>query len=139
MASRSFASGISPEALARAGITPPKATGGQRRAGGTGEAAELALYRWLDLLGVDYVPQYRWGADLNPPRKFYSDAAVPSARLLIEVDGGVHGVQDKRARDLERQNLGTKAGWAFLRYLPEQAKSGEASLDVQKYLAARRP
>lgn len=141
---RSFSSGIHPDALARAGITPPKATGRPQKAqrtapgGKAGQKAEQALCRWLDILGIEYVEQYGWGAALNPPRKFVSDLAIPAARLLVEVDGGVHGVQDKRARDLERQNLGVMAGWHFLRFLPAQAISGEASLFIQKYLEARR-
>ncbi|MBB5361352.1 DUF559 domain-containing protein [Deinococcus humi] len=103
-----------------------------------GEKAEQALCRWLDILGIGYAEQYMWGAALNPPRKFQSDLAIPAAHLLIEVDGGVHGVHDKRARDLERQNLGVLAGWQFLRFLPDQAISGEASLFIQKYLESRR-
>lgn len=122
--------------LAKYGIEPPKPAR-RTAAPNAGKAAEDALYRWLDILGIAYLPQYRWGAELEPPRKYVSDAAIPSARLLIEVDGGIHGVQDKRERDLERQNLGTFAGYAFLRFTPAQAEDGTASLMVQKFLEGR--
>jgi len=136
MPRRSFAGGVSAEALARAGVEVPRAPG-RAAAPNAGKAAEQALYGFLDLLRVEYVPQYAWGRELDPPRRFQSDAAVPAARLLIEIDGRVHGVNEKRERDLERQNLGTLAGFSFLRFTPEQAKSGEASLMVQKFLEAR--
>lgn len=126
---------ISPEYLKRHGIEAPKPT--RASSPQAGQKAEAALYGWLDILKIPYVPQYEWGKLLTPPRKFQSDAAILSARLLVEIDGRVHGVQDKRERDLERQNLGIKAGYLFLRYTPEQAISGEASLDIQKFLEGR--
>ncbi len=130
----SFARGVSRDALKAAGIEvkPTRPT-----APNAGKAAEDALYGWLDILGIPYLPQYKWGAELEPPRRYVSDAAIPEARLLVEIDGRVHGIQDKRERDLERQNLGTFAGYAFLRFTPEQAKDGTASLIVQKYLEGR--
>lgn len=130
----SFAAGISRDALKAAGY---EVTATRRTAPNAGKRAEDALYRWLDILGIPYVPQYRWGAELEPPRKFHSDAAIPAARLLIEIDGGVHGIGEKRARDLERQNLGVLAGWRFLRFQPEQARDGTASLFIQRFLEVR--
>lgn len=130
---KGFSAGINPEALKRAGVDVK----GTRTPRGNGKAAEDALYQFLDILGIPYQPQYPWGRELNPPRKFVSDAAILTWRVLIEVDGRVHGVQDKRERDLERQNLGTLAGWAFLRFTPEQARSGEASLTIQRFIRSR--
>lgn len=130
-----FSSGISPAALARAGIKVAKT---KRKASKTaGKAAETALSRSLTLLKIAHEVQYPWGKSLSPPRKFHSDVAIPAARLLIEVDGQVHAISDKRRRDLERQNLGVKAGWRFLRYTPAEAENGTAALDVQKYLEGR--
>ncbi len=120
--------------LAKHGIEAPKRPGGNPDAG---KAAEEALYGFLRILGIEFEPQYPWGKFLEPPRKYHSDAAIPSARLLIEIDGGIHGVGEKRERDLARQNLGTFAGWHFLRFTPEQAKDGTASLEVERYLKAR--
>lgn len=122
--------------LARMGQPMPEPTRRKRTPGAAkpGSKAEEALCGFLTLLGIDHRPQYPWGKELDPPRKYVSDAAIPSARLLIEIDGGVHGIEDKRARDLERQNLGTFAGWRFLRFLPAQAESGEATLVIQRFI-----
>ena len=131
--SRRFSAGISPDALKRAGIEAPKAT--RRAAPDAGKKAESALYGYLNILGVDYCPQYEWGKHLEPPRKFVSDAAIPAARLLIEVDGRAHIAGYERfIADMERRRLATHAGWRILAYTPDEAENGTASLDIQKFL-----
>ncbi len=125
---------IPPEYLAKHGIEPPKRASNPD----AGKAAESALYGYLDILGIDYRPQYAWGKQLEPPRKYVSDAAVPSARLLIEVNGRAHiAGYEKYAADMERHNLATFAGWAILAFTPEQARDGIASLEVERYLKQR--
>ena len=114
---------------------PTPARGGGQRAG---SSAEEALWASLHVLGIPHTPQHPWGRDLTPPRRFHSDAAIPERRLLVEIDGQVHSIRDKRERDLERQNLGTLAGWVFLRFTPAQALDGSAALIVQRWLEGER-
>jgi len=131
-----FSSGISPAALARAGIKVAK-TGG-KASPDAGKQAETALCQTLTLLGIDHVPQYEWGKGLEPPRKFQSDAAIPAARLLIEVDGRAHIAGYERfCADMERRRLATHAGFVLLAYTPAEAENGTAALDVQKYLESK--
>lgn len=136
MPRRSFAGGVSAEALARAGVEVPRASG-RAAAPSAGKAAEQALYRFLDLLNIHHAPQYPWGRELDPPRRYQADTRISGTRLLVEVDGAVHGIAEKRERDLVRQNLAVKADWVILRFTPAQAKSGEASLFIADYLKER--
>lgn len=137
MPRRSFASGVSAEALARAGVEVPRAPG-RAAVPNAGKAAEQALYRFLDLLNIPHAPQYPWGRELEPPRRYQSDAAVPAARLLIEIMGGAHiAGKDRLNRDIERSRLAAHAAWVILPYTPEEAVSGAASLDIHQYLANR--
>lgn len=60
-------------------------------------------------------------------REFRFDAAFPSARLAIEINGGAFkgkgGGHNRGAGyrdDLEKMNLATLLGWRVLAYLPEQ-------------------
>ena len=99
-----------------------------------GEVAEQALYASLTLLGIAHEQQYRW----HPIRRWESDAAIPEAKLLLEVDGGVHqAFKDKWERDRERHNAFTALGWSCLRFTPAQAVDGTAALEVQRWLANR--
>ncbi|MGE0133748.1 MAG: hypothetical protein AB7L91_06355 [Dehalococcoidia bacterium] len=77
-----------------------------------------------------------------PGRRFEADIAIPSARLLIEVQGGIytrqaHGSVSGVLRDNERLNLATLHGWAVLRFTPEEVGSGVALTTIEEYLARR--
>ena len=79
-----------------------------------------------------FLRQYPWGAYLDEPRRFSSDAAFPFASLLIEVEGGAHGVQRMRKHDVLRRQLAESAGWRVLSVLPEQVRDGSAVELVRK-------
>ncbi len=131
------AASIDPAYLRKHGIEPPK----PNRGGGSpsaGKAAEEALYGSLRLLGIDFEPQYPWGTTLRPPRKYVADAAIPAARLLVEVNGRAHiAGYEKYAADMERHRSAVFAGWVTLAFTPEQAKDGTAALEVERYLEER--
>lgn len=100
-----------------------------------GERAEQALALGLRALGIEHEQQYAWGKQLNPPRLFRADLAVPAARLLVEVEGGAHIAGLARfQRDQERRNLAVMAGWRVLTFTPAQALNGTAALEVQRFL-----
>ena len=60
-------------------------------------------------------------------RKFRFDAANPTDKVCVEVDGGVwiHGRHNRpigMQKDLEKYNLAVLEGWRVLRYTPETLK-----------------
>lgn len=65
-----------------------------------------------------------------PDRRFRLDCAWPDRRLFVECDGGeflrVVGRRHGGAKDCERWNLLTLAGWRGFRFVGSQVKSGEA-------------
>ncbi|MCC6530943.1 MAG: DUF559 domain-containing protein [Burkholderiales bacterium] len=71
----------------------------------------------------------------HPTRGWRLDLAWPERRLAIEIDGGVHRIRDKFARDIERHNTLTLAGWRYIRVSPDQVRTGEALELVRQLLA----
>jgi very-short-patch-repair endonuclease len=69
--------------------------------------AERVLWRALrhDALGVRFRRQH-------PISPYFADFACPSARLVVEVDGGQHGGRDDAVRDAAMR----AAGWRVLRF-----------------------
>lgn len=73
------------------------------------------------------VREARWGQALVPERRFRSDFLIPSARLLVEIDGRIHHVVAKQGRvDVLRAQLAQQAGYRILRVLPEQCADRSA-------------
>lgn len=103
---------------------------------GTLSAAEDLLAFQLRAAGIEFIREYFYAR----PRKFRADFAFPAARLLAEIQGGVHS---RRAHgsikgvlaDIERLNIATLAGWRLLRFIPQAVKSGEALQLIERALA----
>lgn len=100
---------------------------------------EGALAWQLAAAGIAHERQYRYA----PGRRLAADFALPEARLLVEVQGGIwtggaHGSKQGILRDLERLNAATLAGWWLLRVLPEWCalEDGRAFALVLEALAA---
>lgn len=74
----------------------------------------------------DMVREFPWGLTLNPTRRFRADFLLPASRLLVEIEGGAHGVQRQRKHDVLRDQLAQQAGYRILRVLPEQVADGSA-------------
>tara|TARA_R110000787_G_scaffold8438_3_gene28161 strand:+ start:401 stop:607 length:207 start_codon:yes stop_codon:yes gene_type:complete len=49
------------------------------------------------------------------------DFAITKARLVIEIDGGIHKLADVLARDAERDARLTSLGWEILRIPASEA------------------
>lgn len=65
--------------------------------------------------------------DFAWPRKsaiFANESFVGPSGFAVELDGGVHGIQEKRVRDLEKSNLAIAYGWTVFHFTPEQAEDG---------------
>ena len=78
---------------------------------------------WTDR---DCVREWPWGWLLEPQRRFRADFAFPLRRLLVEVEGGCHGIQKQRKADILRAQLAASVGYTILRVLPEQVHDKSA-------------
>ena len=89
--------------------------------------------RALRLTG--YQREYRF----DKSRKWRADFAFPQARLLVEVEGGIHsGGRHVRGKgyeaDLDKYNAAVAQGWAVLRFSPKHVQSGLAVGVIETYL-----
>jgi very-short-patch-repair endonuclease len=84
-------------------------------------------YAWflpkLQARWPDAVAEFRF----HDTRKWRADFAIPSKRLLIEIDGGIFsGGRHTRGAgflaDMEKMNNATMLGYRVLRYSPQQLK-----------------
>jgi very-short-patch-repair endonuclease len=57
----------------------------------------------------------------HPVGRFVADFAITPLRLVIEIDGGVHGLASVAARDAERQAEIERLGWTVIRFTNDQA------------------
>ncbi|WP_449253402.1 endonuclease domain-containing protein [Brevundimonas naejangsanensis] len=51
----------------------------------------------------------------HPVGPYFADFACDRLRLIIEIDGGVHRLDEVAARDLERQRVLEALGWTVIR------------------------
>ena len=59
---------------------------------------------------------------------WYADFACERLRLVIELDGGVHALEEKRLADHLRQCELEALGWTVLRFTNEQALADAGSI-----------
>jgi very-short-patch-repair endonuclease len=57
----------------------------------------------------------------HPVGRFVADFAITPLRLVIEIDGGVHGLASVASRDAERQAEIERLGWTVIRFTNDQA------------------
>lgn len=67
-------------------------------------------------------------------RRFKLDCAWPDRKIVFEIDGGVHRIADKFARDIEKHRLLREHGWDLHRVTPKEVNSGEALALVERAL-----
>lgn len=108
-------------------------------------ALELELYGHLTVMGLEPVKQFRFHAE----RRWRLDFAFPDMRIGVEVDGGIFAAENGtvagrhargmgRCNDFEKRNAAAELGWLILCYGPPQVRSGEAALQVERIVRARR-
>ena len=79
----------------------------------------------------------------HPVRKWRADFAIPSAKLLIEIEGGFW-IQGRHSRggggesDMEKYNTSAIMGYALLRFSPKQANNLSAVGIIGDWFDARR-
>ena len=99
-------------------------------------AGEFELTLQMKLAGLTgWAREYRF----DPVRMWRIDFAWPQIRLAVEVDGGNwSGGRHVRgagfAKDAEKQNAMTLAGWHLLRYTTEMVKTGVAVQQITDML-----
>lgn len=88
------------------------------------------------------LPPFREQFHFDHVRRWRSDFAWPKHMLLVEIDGGIwregggaHSHPIDIERNMEKQNAATLAGYAILRFTPEQVRNGQAIAMVQRFLA----
>ncbi len=97
---------------------------------------EADLILQMRLAGItDYVREYRF----LPGRLYRLDFAWPRLKLAVEVEGGTwsdgrHVRGGGFAKDCEKYNALTLAGWHLLRYTTEMVKSGIATQQIAEML-----
>jgi len=67
----------------------------------------------------------------HPISRYFADFACEKARLVIELDGGIHEDDDQASYDLIRQREIQSLGWFVLRFLNDTVMK-----DLPKVLAA---
>jgi very-short-patch-repair endonuclease len=85
---------------------------------------EVATVRRVALRPNTCVTQYPWGIHVGTRHR--ADFAFPLRRLLVEVEGGCHGIQKQRKSDILRAQLAASVGYTILRVLPEQVHDKDA-------------
>ena len=97
---------------------------------------ETLLAIHLEELNVPFVRQYRY----VPGRLFCADFAIPSHRLLIEVNGGLkaaiggHSGESGIQRDNERLRMAAMYRFLVMRFTPDEVKCGAAKSWIQQFL-----
>jgi very-short-patch-repair endonuclease len=99
----------------------------------------LAL-RCLQAIRSDACAELRF----HPERKWRFDLAVPSARIAIEIDGGVwtggrHSRGAGQVADMEKANAAQLLGWRLFRFTPQQVKSGAWLQTIRTALQENKP
>lgn len=61
---------------------------------------------------------------------YYADIAIPSLKLIIEVDGGYHSTETQRIKDAKRDEDFKSIGYTTLRYTNEQVQSKEGKKQI---------
>ena len=86
-------------------------------------AAEKAAAALLKRMGYDVVQQYpvRTGRKL-----FFADIAIPSLRMVLEIDGGYHSTCKQKRLDRNRSACIRRMGWHVCRLTNRDARSMEA-------------
>jgi len=84
-----------------------------RQSSGHAEDRVWALLRGAKVDGHKFRRQH-------PVGPYFVDFACDRLRLIIEVDGGVHRLDEVAARDLERQRALEALGWTVIRVTNDQ-------------------
>ncbi len=100
-------------------------------------AAESLLELQLRAASIAFEREVRFHAT----RRWRFDFALPAHRLAVEVEGITFGVAGRHQRgagvraDCEKYAEALCLGWRVLRVVPDQVKSGQALVWIERLLA----
>lgn len=115
------------------------------RAGTKTSAEDVLAIELAATDGLTFERQFQYAK----PRRLRADFAIwnesymqgwdAGRRVLVEVQGGIyngkaHGSVTGILADIDRLNTATLAGWALLRFTPQQVDSGDAMNTINAYL-----
>ena len=130
----------------RTGAAPPPAPAAKApRAKRAESPLEAELRGHLQVMQLDPVCQFKFHVE----RKWRFDFAFPDVLVCVDVDGGVFAAENgteagRHARGagivagFEKRNAAAELGYLVLCYGPPQVKSGEAALQIERIVNARR-
>ena len=98
-------------------------------------SGEVHLAHYLDRLGIKYEREYKF----HPTRKWRFDFAFPKKMLAVEIEGAIwangrHTRPQGFIKDMEKYNEASKMGWTILKFTTKDAKSGNAAVEIAKFL-----
>lgn len=106
---------------------------------------EIELAGHLSVMGLKPLEQYKF----HPERKWRLDFAFPDELVAVEIDGGIFAAENGeeagkhargagRCKDMEKRNAAAELGWLVLNYGPPHIRSGEAAIQIERLVMARR-
>jgi very-short-patch-repair endonuclease len=90
---------------------------------------EFALH--CQIYRLDPVREYQF----HPTRRWRVDFAWPDRKVAVEIEGSVHRIKGRFARDIEKYNALARNGWIVLRYSAKMVHAGTAIDEVMGVLA----
>lgn len=93
----------------------------------TGTKSETIAGQKLLDSGVKLLPQFKFG-------KWSFDYKVKGKPLLIEIDGRIHNLEDKKQRDYEKERFAQIRGFRILRFTNKEVKNVNIVKDVEDML-----
>lgn len=121
----------------------PGAQAARGRRGGSALEAELAGH--LTVMRLEPVSQFRF----HPERRWRLDFAFPDVLVGVELDGGIFAAENGgeigkhsrgagRCADMVKRNAAAELGWLILSYGPPHVRTGEAAVQIERIVRARR-
>jgi very-short-patch-repair endonuclease len=113
-----------------------------RGGGERSKAGELLAHQLNELMRLGAIREYHMANIDADARGWRFDFGFPDVRLLVELHGalgsGKHSRKAGQTNDLEKANAATEAGWSVLSYSTAMVNSGEAALQIERTVLARR-
>lgn len=129
----------------KAGVTMAPTTASKSAPSGRGkERSELEqiLAGNFAAMGLEPIREFHMANIDDTARGWRFDFAFVAERVLVEIHGalgfGKHSKKAGQTNDLQKANAATEHGWSVFSYGAAQIRSGEAALQVERVLRARR-
>ena len=97
--------------------------------------AERRFFPYLEAFCLERGFELKLDYQIGP---YFPDFAIPSQKLIIEIDGSSHDSHARMAKDIKRNSYIRKRGWVTLRFSNQRANVHPAECigDVAHFLAS---